>query len=135
MIDLLFFDCITSNTSILISVINIYPVTACEFSPRRSSKMSVICLFLSLKAVVNATVAKNVILILLDLETTQKILEFVLNSIGKVKPGFILSSMCIFSESNRTKSQSHSFHLQNSGILQTRRDQRGDPMKINFDNF
>ena len=25
--------------------------------------------------------------------------------------------------------------LQNSGILQTRMNQRGDPMKMNFDNF
>ena len=30
---------------------------------------------------------------------------------------------------------SHSFHLQNSGILQTRISQRKDPMKMNFDNF
>ena len=37
-------------------------------------------------------------------EITLKILEFVLNSIEKVKPGFLLSSMCIFSESNGTKS-------------------------------
>ena len=26
-------------------------------------------------------------------------------------------------------------NLQNSGILQTRMNQRGDPMKMNFDNF
>ena len=38
MIDFLFFDCITSNTSILISVINIYLVTVGEFLSRRSSK-------------------------------------------------------------------------------------------------
>ena len=40
----------------------------------------------------------------LDHEIILKILEFVLNSIEKVKPGFLLSSMCIFSESNETKS-------------------------------
>ena len=37
-------------------------------------------------------------------EIPLKILEFVLNAIEKVKPGFLLSLMCIFSESNRTKS-------------------------------
>ena len=37
-------------------------------------------------------------------EITLKILEFVLNSIEKVKPGFLLSSMCRFSELNGTKS-------------------------------
>ena len=41
----------------------------------------------------------------------------------------------MFSESNGTKFWSHSFHLQNSGILQTRMDQRRDPMKTNFDIF
>ena len=41
----------------------------------------------------------------------------------------------MFPESNGMKSWSHSFHLQNSGILQTRIGQIGDPMKINFDNF
>ena len=40
----------------------------------------------------------------LDHDITLKILEFVLNSIEKVKPGFLISSMCIFSESNGTKS-------------------------------
>ena len=43
----------------------------------------------------------KVALQLLDHETTLEISEFVLNSIEKVKPGFLLSSMCIFSESNR----------------------------------
>ena len=43
-------------------------------------------------------------LMILDHEITLKILGFVLNSIEKVKPGFLLSSMCIFSESNGTKS-------------------------------
>ena len=33
-----------------------------------------------------------------------KILEFILNSLKKVKPGFLLSSMCIFPETNGTKS-------------------------------
>ena len=40
----------------------------------------------------------------LDHEITLKILEFVLNSIEKVKPGFLLFSMCKLSESNGTKS-------------------------------
>ena len=53
----------------------------------------------------------------------------------KVKPGSLLSLMCMFPESNETKFQSHSFHLQNSGILQTRMDERGDPMETNFDIF
>ena len=61
--------------------------------------------------------------------------NLVLNSIEKVKPGSLLSLMCMFPESNGTKFWSHSFHLQNSGILQTRMDQRGDPMKTNFDIF
>ena len=38
-----------------------------------------------------------------DHEITLKILEFVLNLIEKVKPVFLLSSMCIFSESNGAK--------------------------------
>ena len=42
----------------------------------------------------------------------------------------------MFPESNETKIWSQSFHIQNSGILQTRMYQRGgDPMKMNFDNF
>ena len=41
----------------------------------------------------------------------------------------------MFHESNGTKFWSHSFHLQNSGILQTRMDQRENPMKTNFDIF
>ena len=71
----------------------------------------------------------------LDHEISLEILEFILNLIEKVKHGFLLSSMCMFLESNQTNSSSHSFYLQNSGILRTRIDQRGDPMKINFDNF
>ena len=75
-------------------------------------------------------------LLLIDHEITLKILEFILNSIEKVKPVFfLLSSICMFSELNGTKSLSHSFHFQNSGILQTRTDQKGDPMKTNFNNF
>ena len=41
----------------------------------------------------------------------------------------------MFLESNGEKFWSHSFHLSNSGILQTRKDQRGDPTKMNFDIF
>ena len=39
-----------------------------------------------------------------DHEITLKILEFILNSIEKLKPRFLLSSMCMFPESNGTKS-------------------------------
>ena len=55
-----------------------------------------------------------------------KILEFILNSIERLKHGFLLSSICMFPESNGTKFWFYSFHLQNSGISQTR---------MNFDNF
>ena len=41
----------------------------------------------------------------------------------------------MFPELNETKFWSHRFHLPNSGILQTKMDQRGDPMKTNFDVF
>ena len=39
----------------------------------------------------------------LDHEITLKILGFILNLIEKVKPDFLLSSMCVFTELNRTK--------------------------------
>ena len=39
----------------------------------------------------------------LDHEIALKILEFILNSIEKVKPAFLLSSMDMFPEPNRTK--------------------------------
>ena len=55
--------------------------------------------------------------------------NLVLNSTEKVKPGFLLSLMSMFPESNGTKFWAHSFHLQNSGILQTKMDQTGDFMK------
>ena len=44
---------------------------------------------------------------------------------------FTFLNVCMFPEMNVTKSESHSFHLQKSGILQTRMDS----MKMNFDNF
>ena len=69
----------------------------------------------------------------MDHEITLKILEFILNLIEKVKPSFLLSSMS--HESNGTKPYSHSFYLENSGILQFRMDQSGDPTKMNFDDF
>ena len=43
--------------------------------------------------------------------------------------------MCMFPESNGIKFWSYSFYLQNSSILQTRIDQKEDPMKMNFENF
>ena len=61
--------------------------------------------------------------------------NLVLNSVEKVKCGFLLSLVCMFPESNGTKFWSHSFQLQNSCILQTRMDQKGDLMKMNFDIF
>ena len=73
---------------------------------------------------------KNEIFII-DHQITLKILEFVLNAIEKVKHVFLLSSMCVFPGSNGAKSLFHSFHFQNSVILQTRMDQR----KMNFGNF
>ena len=42
---------------------------------------------------------------------------------------------CMFPELHETKFSSQSFHLQNSGILPTRMNQRGDPMKMNFKIF
>ena len=57
------------------------------------------------------------------------------NSTEKVKPVFLLSLVCMFPELNGTKFRFHSFHLRNSGILQTRIDQREDSMKMNFDIF
>ena len=42
--------------------------------------------------------------------------------------------MCMFPELNEANFWSHSLHLQNSGILQTRR-QKEDPMKTSSDNF
>ena len=39
----------------------------------------------------------------IDHEITLNILEFILNSIEKAKPGFSFSSMCIFPELNETK--------------------------------
>ena len=41
----------------------------------------------------------------------------------------------MFPDLKGTKFWLHSFHLQNSGNLQTRMDQRGNQMKMNFDNF
>ena len=60
---------------------------------------------------------------------------WVLNTSEEVKPGFLLSLMCLFPETNETKFWSHSFHLQNQGILQNRKDKNGDPLKMNFDIF
>ena len=45
-----------------------------------------------------------IVLTIIGHEITLKILEFVLNAREKVKPGFLLSSICIFSELNETKS-------------------------------
>ena len=47
------------------------------------------------------TVIKND---MIDHEITLKVLEFILISIEKVKPGFLLSSICMVSKSNGTKS-------------------------------
>ena len=63
--------------------------------------------------------------VVLDHETTLNILEFFLNSIKKSKSWVLLSSMCMFPQLNGTKFWYHNFHLQNSGALQTRIDQKG----------
>ena len=44
-----------------------------------------------------------------DHEINQK--NFILNSIGKMRLGFLLSLMCMFPESNETKFWSHSLQL------------------------
>ena len=41
----------------------------------------------------------------------------------------------MFPESNGTKLCTRSFHLQISDILQTRTDQSGDHMKLNYDKY
>ena len=43
--------------------------------------------------------------------------------------------MSVFPDSNWKKFESHSFHLQNPCILQTKTDQKKGPRKMNFDNF
>ena len=62
-------------------------------------------------------------------EITLKILEFLLNSIEKLKSGFLLSSICKFPKSNETKFWSHSFHIQNSGISIPEWIKGGTPLK------
>ena len=47
----------------------------------------------------------------------------------KSKTWFLTFLNVYVSESNKTKFWPHSFHLQNSSILQTRMDQRGTPWK------
>ena len=71
----------------------------------------------------------------IDHEIILKILVFFLNSVENVKPGFLLSLVSMFPESKGIKFWSHSFQLQNSAILQDRVDQRGDSMKMSFNNF
>ena len=61
--------------------------------------------------------------------------KLVLNSIEKEKPGSLFSLMCMFPESNGKKIWSHSFYLQNSGILQTRMGQRVGPHENKFWHF
>ena len=52
--------------------------------------------------------------------------KFGLKSIERVKPVSEIFFICMFPKFNGTKFWSHSFHLQNSGILQTRINRRGD---------
>ena len=59
-------------------------------------------LFLALNITLSVLLAFNENL--LDHEITLEILVFVLNLTEKVKSVFLLSTMCIFSESNGTKS-------------------------------
>ena len=60
--------------------------------------------------------------------------NLVLNSLDKLKPGFLLSLMWMFLELTGTKLWSHSFY-QTSGILERKMDQKEDPMKKKVDNF
>ena len=70
----------------------------------------------------------------IDHEITLKILEFILNLVEKVKRFYFSQCVCFQNLAGKT-SDRHSFHLQNPGILQTRMDLRGDPMKMDFDSF
>ena len=67
--------------------------------------------------------------VLCDYEITLKILEFILNSIEMGKPGVLpsLVCLCMLLELSGAKSKSHSCHLKNSGIFQTRMGQRVPP--------
>ena len=58
--------------------------------------------------------------------------NLVLNSIEKIKLGFLLFFMCIFPESNGTKLYLTVFTSEIQAFLQTRMDQRGDTMRNNF---
>ena len=71
---------------------------------------------------------------LMDHEITLKILEFILNSKEKVRPGCFTFLSVYVSWIERDKILIHSYHLQNSDILHTRMDQRV-PIKTNFGNF
>ena len=55
---------------------------------------------------------------------------------GKIKTrSFAFFNVYVFWIENGPKFWSHSFRLQNSAIFQTRVNQRGDPMKMSFNNF
>ena len=58
--------------------------------------------------------------------------NLVLNSIEKVKPGSLLSLICIFPESDGTKFWSHSFHLQ---IFRHFTDQNGPKGGLHENEF
>ena len=62
-------------------------------------------------------------------------LEFILNSNSKSKNRLFTFLSVHISWIKETKSLFHSFYLQNFAILQTRLDQSGDYMKMNFHNF
>ena len=62
-------------------------------------------------------------------------LEFILNSIEKVKPWYFTFLNVYASSIKGIKFWSHRFHLQNSGILQTRMDQKRNSIKMKFNNF
>ena len=62
--------------------------------------------------------------------------NLVLNLIETVKPVFFFTFLKVYvSWIKREKILIWHFHLQNSGILQTRMDRREDPMKKNLSNF
>ena len=85
--------------------------------------------------------------IVVDNKITLKILEFILNSIEKVKHGFLLSSIYMFSRWVRQKPNLTAFTFkiqvfsgilktkidQNSGILKTKIDQNSGILKTKID--
>ena len=71
----------------------------------------------------------------LDHEITLQILEFVLSSIEKVKPGFLLFSMCIFSEQTGQDPNLTAFTSRIQVFWRPEWAKRGTPWKWNLTIF